>query len=108
MRVWSKTTLKSLLVPGGILILGVTLLASTGWLALTLPAISFLYYCGLIGGMLLAWRFHSSRIFFALVVLFLAQEAIALGEGTSRRELRDGRPCKRRPCWFLWTSSWSR
>ena len=81
MRVWSKTTLKSLLVPGGILILGVTLLASTGWLALTLPAISFLYYCGLIGGMLLAWRFHSSRIFFALVVLFLAQEAIALGGG---------------------------
>lgn len=81
MRVWSKTTLKSLLVPGGILILGVTLLASTGWLALTLPAISFLYYCGLIGGMLLAWRFHSSRIFFALVVLFLAQEAIALFGG---------------------------
>jgi diguanylate cyclase (GGDEF)-like protein len=80
-RVWSKATLKSLLVPGGILLLGVALLASTGWLTLTLPAISFLYYCARAGGMLLAWRFHSSRIFFALVVLFLAQEAIALGGG---------------------------
>ena len=33
------------------------------------------------GGMLLAWRFHSSRTFFALLVLFLAQEAIALFGG---------------------------
>jgi diguanylate cyclase (GGDEF)-like protein len=81
LRVWIKTTMKSLLVPGGVLIVGVALLISTGWLTLTLPAISFLYYCALIGGMLLAWRFHSSRIFFALVVLFLAQEAIALGGG---------------------------
>jgi diguanylate cyclase (GGDEF)-like protein len=81
LRVWIKTTMKSLLVPGGIMIVGVALLISTGWLTLTLPAISFLYYCALIGGMLLAWRFHSSRIFFALVVLFLAQEAIALGGG---------------------------
>jgi diguanylate cyclase (GGDEF)-like protein len=31
--------------------------------------------------MLLAWRFHSSRIFFALLVLFLAQQAIALFGG---------------------------
>lgn len=77
MRVWSKTTLKSLLVPGGILLLGVAVLVDSGWLTLALPSLSFLYYCALIGGMLLAWRFHSSRIFCALVVLFLALEAIA-------------------------------
>jgi diguanylate cyclase (GGDEF)-like protein len=76
--VWSKTTLKSLLVPGGILLFVVAVLVSSGWLTLALPALSFLYYCALIGGMLLAWRFHSSRIFFALVVQFLAQGAIAL------------------------------
>ena len=81
MRLWSKTTLKSLLVPGGILLLGVAVLLYSGWLTLTLPALSFLYYCALIGGMILAWRFHSSRIFFALVVLFLTQEAIALFGG---------------------------
>ena len=73
---WSKTLLKSLLVPGGILLSGVAVLLYSGWLTLPLPALSFLYYCAVIGGMLLAWRFHSSRIFFALVVLFLAQQAI--------------------------------
>src|ERR1700676_3610466 len=78
LRMWSKTTLKSLAIPGGILLLGVALLLYSGWLTLAPPALSFLYYCALIGGMLLAWRFHSSRIFFALVVLFLAQESIAL------------------------------
>ena len=77
----SKATLKSLVVPGGILLLSVALLAYSGWLTLALPALSFLYYCSLFGGMLLAWRFHSSRIVFALLVLFLAQEAIALFGG---------------------------
>jgi hypothetical protein len=78
---WSKATLKSLAMPGGILLLSVALLAYSGWLTLALPALSFLYYCSLFGGMLLAWRFHSSRIFFALLVLFLAQQAIALFGG---------------------------
>jgi diguanylate cyclase (GGDEF)-like protein len=81
LRVWSKTTLKSLLVPGGILLVGVVVLLYSGWLTLPFPALSFLYYCALIGGMLLAWRFHSSRIFFALVVLFLAQQAVELFGG---------------------------
>src|ERR1700676_752225 len=78
LRIWSKTTVKSLAIPGGILLLGVALLLYSGWLTLAPPALSFIYYCAMIGGMLLAWRFHSSRIFFALVVLFLAQQAIAL------------------------------
>ena len=78
---WSKTTLKSLAVPGGVLLAGVALLAYSGWLTLALPALSFLYYCALMGGMLLAWRFHSSRTFFAVLVLFLAQGAIALFGG---------------------------
>ena len=78
MRLWSKATLKFLLLPGGILLLGVAALVYSGWLTLALPALSFLYYCALIGGMLLAWRFHSSRTFFALGVLLLAGQAVAL------------------------------
>jgi diguanylate cyclase (GGDEF)-like protein len=74
---WSSATLKSLTVPGGILLLAVTVLIHTGWLTLALPALSFLYYCAIVGGMLLAWRFHSSRIFLALLVLFFAQQAVA-------------------------------
>ena len=73
--------MKSLTVPGGILLLGVAVLVHSGWLSLALPALSFLYYCAVIGGMLLAWRFHSTRIFFALIMLFLAQQAIALSGG---------------------------
>lgn len=68
-------------MPGGILLLAVALLDYSGWLTLTLPALSFLYYCGLIGGLLLAWRFHSSRIFFALCVLFLSGQAVSLFGG---------------------------
>jgi len=58
-------------------------LVSLGWLTLALPALSFLFYCGVAGGMLLAWRFHSSRIFFSLAVLFLAQQAVAISAGNS-------------------------
>jgi diguanylate cyclase (GGDEF)-like protein len=78
LRAWSGSTLKSLTVPGGVLLLGVMALVYSGWLTLALSALSFLYYCALIGGMLLAWRFHSSRVFFALLVLFLAGQAMAL------------------------------
>ncbi len=78
MPVWTKTILKPFLIPGGILLAGVAVLVHSGWLTLSVPTLSFLYYCALGGGMILAWRFHSSRIFFALLVLFLAQEAAAL------------------------------
>jgi diguanylate cyclase (GGDEF)-like protein len=74
---WRSTTLKSLTLPGGILLLTVAVLVHTGWLTLALPALSFLYYCAIVGGMLLAWRFHSSRIFLALFVLFFALQAVA-------------------------------
>jgi len=76
MSAWTKTTLRSLLVPGGVLLLAVVLLVYSGWLTLALPSLSFLYYCALAGGMLLAWRFHSSRIFLSLLVLFLAGQAL--------------------------------
>ena len=81
LQVWTKTTLKPLVVPGGMLLLGVVALVYSGWLTLALPALSFLYYCALAGGMLLAWRFHSSRIFLSLLVLFLSGQAIALFGG---------------------------
>ncbi len=78
LRTWSSAALKTLLVPGGILLLGVAVLMYFGWLTLAPQALVFLYYCALAGGMLLAWRFHTSRAFFALLVIFLAQQATAL------------------------------
>jgi diguanylate cyclase (GGDEF)-like protein len=76
--IWSRTTLKPLMLPGGVLLLSIAVLVHSGWLTLPLPALSFLYYCALAGGILLAWRFHSTRTFFALLLLFLAHQAIAL------------------------------
>jgi diguanylate cyclase (GGDEF)-like protein len=75
---WSKSTWKSRLVPGGLVLLAVAGVLQTGLLTLALPGLTLLYYCALAAGLLLAWRFHSSRIFFALIVLLLAQQAIAL------------------------------
>jgi GGDEF domain-containing protein len=84
----NKSTVKSLFVPGGVLFLLVLSLVHSGWLTLALPALSFLYYCALVGGMLLAWRFHSSRIFLSLGVLFIAQEGISLfGAGQTAQVL---------------------
>ena len=77
MGVWSKATLKSLL-PGGTLLLAVAMLLETGWVTLALPTLILLYYAALVIGLLLAWRFHSSRVFFALLVLMLGQQALTL------------------------------
>ena len=77
MDVWSKATLKSLL-PGGVLLLVVAMFLETGWVTLALPTLILLYYAALVFGLLLAWRFHSSRVFFALVVLMLGQQTLTL------------------------------
>jgi diguanylate cyclase (GGDEF)-like protein len=76
--IWSRSTLKPLIVPGGVLFLGVMLLTDLGWVTLALPSLTFLYYSALIGGMLLAWRFRSSRVFLAQLVFFLAGQALSL------------------------------
>ena len=81
MRVLNLGTLKSLILPGGVWLLGVMLLVYSGWLTPALPVLSFLYYCAIAGGMLLAWRFHSGRIFLSLLVVLLAQQAAAISAG---------------------------
>jgi GGDEF domain-containing protein len=78
MNGWNKSTLKSLLVPGGLLLLAVALVLHAGLLTLALPGLTLLYYCSVAAGLLLAWRFHSSRVFFAVSVLLMAQQAISL------------------------------
>src|SRR5215813_13819405 len=51
-------------------------MVSSGMIPPVLPGITFVHHAVVAIGLLLAWRFHSSRIFFALIVLFLAREAI--------------------------------
>jgi GGDEF domain-containing protein len=67
--------MKSLLTPG-ICLLAIVALLHTGLVAPNATLLTYAFYTATIAGLLLAWRFHSSRIFFALLVLFLAQQAI--------------------------------
>jgi len=68
--------MKSLLTPG-ICLVAVAVLLHTGLVAPSATILNYAFYTATIAGLLLAWRFHSSRIFFALLVLFLSQEAIS-------------------------------
>lgn len=72
------------MVPGGCTVLFAAILGYWPWFNLPVPAITFLIYCGLIGGAALAWRFHSSRVFFTLVLLLIAHQALAGFAGTPR------------------------
>lgn len=75
---WTKSTLRLLILPGGVLLACAALLAHSSWVDLPAASLNFLSYCALIGGMLLAWRFHCSRIFIALLLVYLFQVAIPL------------------------------
>src|ERR1700679_2128112 len=68
--------MKSLLAPA-IWIVVIAVFLHTGLVAPGVALLTFAFYAALIAGLLLAWRFHSSRIFFALLVLFLAEQAVS-------------------------------
>ena len=67
--------MKPLLKPG-IVLAAVAVLLHTGLVSPNIALVTSAFYGLLIAGLLLAWRFHSSRIFSALLVMFLAQQAI--------------------------------
>ena len=75
-EIWDRTTIKSLLIPGAIVFAATAILLRSGLVPIAPSAINFYYYAVFGGGILLASRFHSSRVFFALLVLFLGQRAI--------------------------------
>jgi diguanylate cyclase (GGDEF)-like protein len=72
----STGTLKSLFLPGGVLLLIAVILLSGGFLSISAAAVDFYYYLVFAAGILLAWRFHSSRLLFALIMLLLGHRAI--------------------------------
>jgi diguanylate cyclase (GGDEF)-like protein len=68
--------MKSLLIPG-IWIAVVAILLRAGVITPNAGLITFALHAALVVGLLIAWRFHSSRIFFALLVVFLAERGIS-------------------------------
>jgi len=76
LRIWSKGSLKSWLLPGGLLLTAAVLLARESWLSASVSIADLYFYVAFGAGLLLAWRFHAGRVLSALVVLFLSNLAI--------------------------------
>jgi len=84
-EVSDKSNLRVLILPGGLILFCAAVLAHSGWIALPVPSLNFLSYSALAGGMLLAWRFHTSRIFLAFIIVYLSQQAMGLLAPTHSR-----------------------
>ena len=69
-------TWKAWLVPGGLLLALAAALVNSSLFIQVAPSLSFYYVGGFAAGLLLAWRFNSSRVLFSLLVLLLAHRAV--------------------------------
>lgn len=76
MGVYQRNSPKTWFVPGGVVLLAAAVALQAGLVPISAQAIDFYYYAVFALGILLAWRFHSSRVMFALITLLLAHRAI--------------------------------
>ena len=74
--VWDKGTLKSLLVPGGVLLAMAVVPLESGWFPVSAPVVGFYYFAAFAAAAALAWRFHSGRLLVSVFTLFLAHRAV--------------------------------
>ncbi len=64
------------MVPGGLLLALAVALVNSPLFVLVAPSLPFYYAAVFAAGLLLAWRFNSSRVLFSLLVLLLAHRAV--------------------------------
>ena len=69
-------TWKAWLGPGGLLLALAAALVNSSLFVQVAPSLAFYYIAVFAGGLLLAWRFNSSRVLFSLLVLLLAHRAV--------------------------------
>jgi len=67
---------KAGLFPGALLLALALALASSSLFTLVAPSVGFYYVAVFAAGLLLSWRFNSSRILFSLLALLLAHRAV--------------------------------
>lgn len=73
-------------MPGGLLLALAAAFVYSPLLTRVAPSIGFYYFAVFTCGLLLAWRFNSSRVLFSLLLILLAHRAVeffAAGHGTS-------------------------
>ncbi|HZP63320.1 MAG TPA: GGDEF domain-containing protein [Terriglobales bacterium] len=73
---WHTNSLKIWFVPGGVLLLVTAGILGAPGLSISSQAVDFYYYSVFCAGVLLAWRFHSTRVLFALLTLVLGHHAM--------------------------------
>jgi diguanylate cyclase (GGDEF)-like protein len=78
MEPWNKRFLQSLFLPGGAILLAAYLLLGPGKINPSIYGVKFFYFAVFIAALVLAWRFHTTRIFLSAVVLLLAHRALEL------------------------------
>ena len=76
MTLWTRTTLKSVFIPGGIILAVAALFIQHSWIPFTPSGLNFFYYAVFVAALALSLRFRSLRIVFGAVVLLLAQYAL--------------------------------
>jgi len=85
-------TLLSFFVPGGVLVLAVSLILLRGLPTLTLPLLIRLYpYAVLAAGIWLGWHFNRSRLVFVIVALALADRFLLIFAEESGASVGSGR-----------------
>ncbi len=72
----TKRSLQTIFLPEGIILFGAVLVLGNGWINPSPYGAKFFYYAVFIAAILLAWRFHSTRILLSTVVLLLAHRAL--------------------------------
>jgi diguanylate cyclase (GGDEF)-like protein len=72
----NKKRLQQFCAPGGVLLLSAAVLLHGGIVTIPAAAIDFYYYTVFVAALLLAWRFHSSRVMFVLLTLLLAHRSL--------------------------------
>lgn len=69
--------MKTLFVPGGVLLLAAVVLVGSGWVSVAPATADFYFYAACVATLLLGLRFRCSRALFALITILLAQRAVA-------------------------------
>jgi GGDEF domain-containing protein len=71
----NQKSVKALLVPGGLIFFAAWIAFGTKLISVSPSAVTFYYYAAFAAGLVLAWRFHSSKVLFALLFLLLGHRA---------------------------------
>ncbi len=77
MTFWSKAAVKTVLVPGGIILAVAALFVQYSWVPPATSGMTFFYYAVFVAALALSLRFRSLRIVFASIVLLLAHYALS-------------------------------